>query len=473
MNDAYVQGQHHFARGNYYGARDAWREMESRHAGDLDETVILNALGAVHTVLSGPSAARGYFERVVDIGRRTEIPAPQRMKYIANLAVTLSALGNVETAVALCTEAGALVSAAYPNESFYVLNSWMFTLGCGELHKDMLDLSGIFENVVENLPVELRNSSQVAVFYQNLGHATETLGQLDESRAYFMRALDIYPTSGTLQAMARSHLLEGNIDNAVEYVEQLYDALWHSSVETEKVELADTLVLLGQFSYFAGKPALCERYFEKAELYYGQTFRWGEWLRMRTLVERLRAYPVHVPVDVMDWQLWETFLDDLSLMDGLDAMFPALFRSAQLATALAERLARRLGIDLDGRHSRTLKVAGRLVYIGLTAMVEDEAGARQVLRSTSQRAEMVNLGVRLLSAYPHTQAYTEIISGHSKNSRQHKLAQCLHISLDYVEAIEIHGKSHEQAVAFILASGETQYGADVTAAFAVQSRLSD
>jgi hypothetical protein len=151
------------------------------------------------------------------------------------------------------------------------------------------------------------------------------------------------------------------------------------------------------------------------------------------------------------YPLVSQFLDDMTLIDGMMFMFPDIFRLSQFATELAIRIFRKV---LPEHHilERSMHVAGRLVYLGLNTLVERESEAKQVLQDESKLREVVDFTLRLLEAYPHTKTYMALIHGMECDGCEPcqdeiaLAARCMRIAFNYLNKIELHGMSHEEAI---------------------------
>ena len=63
------------------------------------------------------------------------------------------------------------------------------------------------------------------------------------------------------------------------------------------------------------------RCMQKSELYDGPSLRWNQWAFVGAVEETLSTINLPCPADALDWMKWEHCLDDMSLLDGIEACF--------------------------------------------------------------------------------------------------------------------------------------------------------
>ncbi|WP_169794788.1 hypothetical protein [Alicyclobacillus kakegawensis] len=241
------------------------------------------------------------------------------------------------------------------------------------------------------------------------------------------------------------------------------------------VKLADNLYLIGLFAYYAAQRDLSARCVEKAEIYLGQACYWNEWLKVRDFDSWVSQRDIVIPEDTFDWPLWHQFLDELSLIDSFETMFPRFAHMPRYEANLAAQLYERIVPDAPWDDIRRLQVAGRLVYLGLTVMTSNEEEAASILSDRSSIPEIGQLGVRLLEAYPHSENYRYLIPACRKGAdvsgltdEDRLMAECLGLSLDYVELMELYGLSHDEAMRELASSRYHLYDPRVVDSFRAQ-----
>lgn len=185
-----------------------------------------------------------------------------------------------------------------------------------------------------------------------------------------------------------------------------------------KADLADTLLMIGMIAYFAGRRDLYRRCMQKSELYDGPSLRWNQWAFVRAVEETLSTINLPCPADALDWMKWEHCLDDMSLLDGIEAMFPSLFRWSQVANQLTLRLVKHLTDDFsDGW--QLICVAGRMVYLGMTVLASHESEAHALLVDARAQQDIACNGARILDAYPHASVYRDLVRYYRSNGAGH------------------------------------------------------
>ncbi|MCL6548399.1 MAG: tetratricopeptide repeat protein [Alicyclobacillus sp.] len=473
-------GLRYFRRGNFFAARDRWQLAADRARSVRERVISYNGLGTVYHRIRGDQAARPYFERAVEWSKSLDPADPIRMKCLANLAQILVRLGLTDVAVRFGQEACKTVSPRHGAESVMALQAYVFALIRSEAYQEVLHLRERCLEAVSWLPDHADPPYHQVVFYHNLGFAALALGRLDEALDFYLRAYGIRKTPETLGELARVHLLRGEADQALAYAGGLLDAVWQFAIFNEKPELAYSAALMAALAYHAGRRDLYRRFVEKAELYFGQVNLWGEWARTQDSAALLGPRDLSIPPDVIDWRPWQTLLDDLSLMDSLETMFPRLYHLSRLAAGFAVRVWQRLDPEDGCARTRDLQVAGRLAYLGLTVQTADEPSAWALLKQPDTRPQMAALGCRLLQAYPHTGPYQRLLrlsleglraagaSGQAGAEREERAAECLGIALHYVESVEVAGRAHNQVMHDISALAGRRFHGEVVSAFAAQ-----
>jgi tetratricopeptide (TPR) repeat protein len=478
MDNSWHEGLTHYYKGNYYAAKELWQIAYAQAGTESERARCANSLGVAIAELNGPAQARAYYERALAICDQEGNKDGLRIKYMTNLAVTLLQLDHIEDAVKLVRSGLPLITKDSPEQSAVGFSAFIYTFLRGELHEEVLSLESTFLELIDALPEGHRRAKLAATIYHNFAHCASAMGQVEQALHYYLRAFDAWPLPETMQAISRAYLFQGDVEEAMMYMDEIYDDVWNFALDTRKAGLAGSLVLIGGFAYYAGHQSLFERCLDKADLYFGQLSWWTEWLNLKKFESTLGQKVIQVPSQVLDWSRWQAFLDDLSLMDGLETMFPAIFRMALLASELAERIAQHLDIDVH-MHSRRLQTAGRMQYLGLTALCATEQEAKDLLRTFAAQAEICGMSAKLLEAYPHSIDYRDIVRlsrngpfTNASSSDEH-LAQCLGIAFDFVEEVELTEKTHQAIVTELLEVKGNYYNTPVLEAFAAQCGLDD
>jgi tetratricopeptide (TPR) repeat protein len=477
VSTLWEEGLSHFRRGNYYAARDLWKMSLNEASSIREKARISNSLGAAEFYLQGCETARVYFERANALSLRSETPDPLRIRYLTNLAMMHIQMDHIDAAVQTSLEAVELVSKERPLESAHAMTISVYAFLRHELYREVIHLHDGWLEISELLPDGQRDR-RTASFLHNLGFAAQAMNDMESAQYFYLQSIESFSLPETLRELSRLYLLQGDVENSIIYSDQLYDSVWGFAMLTQspeliaqKSELAYSLVLVGMFAYYANHRALFERCIEKAELYFGQMSRWDEWLRMRELDSSLAARRVNVPAAAFDWDRWNRFLDDLTLLDSLESLFPNVVRMTHTATNLAEHLAEEIDVDMR-IHRKRLQGAGRMAYVGLTAMSASESEARYILMNRDSKREMTDLSVRLLEIYPQSDAYRGLIEytgtpdvGRTLSPEDTKLAQCLAMAFDYVQCMEFESRSHDDAVQSLVEEAQQNYDSDVVRAF--------
>lgn len=98
-----------------------------------------------------------------------------------------------------------------------------------------------------------------------------TAKDYDNASYYYQQAVSVHEMHTTVQELARVQLLQGRLEESLQQIAKLYQPLWMEWFTMQKVDLADTMLLIGMIAYFAGRGDLYLRCMEKSELYYGQS----------------------------------------------------------------------------------------------------------------------------------------------------------------------------------------------------------
>ncbi|MBX5437710.1 MAG: tetratricopeptide repeat protein [Alicyclobacillaceae bacterium] len=459
-------GLAHFQRGNYFAARDCWRQAARTARDARQRALALNGLGAVYHRIQGAESARAYFEQALEECQSLSPDEPVRIRCLANLSQIMVRLGLTDVALRFAQEACRWLSPSQPYESAVALEVYMYALIRGDVHQEVLRLADRCREVVSWLD-EDASREHLALVTHNLGYAALALGRYGEALRWYEQAYRLRPTPETVEELARVHLFRGELEPALRYAGGLPDAVWQFAIFNEKAELAYSATLIAALAYCADQWDVYERFLEKAELYFGQLSLWSEWSRTREFASMLQRLNIHLPGGAMNWHPWYALWDDLSLMDSLEAMFPRLYLLGRVATDVAVRLWDRLRGSGRTDLLRSLQVAGRLFYLGLTVQTADENEARALLQDPGGREQMHRLAVRLLEAYPHATAYRKILervapahdgtgsgwqgaSGRGPSAAdadERSAAACLELAFGYVERVEVEGLAHAEAVA--------------------------
>lgn len=470
MSGPWDKGLEHYAKGNYYAARDFWQLALANAQTFREQARASNSLGVAAFLLANPEDAMVCFERANALSLRSETADPFRIRYITNLAHVLLYSDHNDVAVKTALAAAKLASVEQAEDSANAFCVCVSVFLRNELYRDVIRLYDHWQAIQPALP-EAGRERKTASFLHNLGYAAQAVNDSESALHFYQEAIRTYALPATHRELSKLYLLAGEVSTSLAHAETLYDALWDHEMLSQKTELAETLVLVGMFAYHAGQHTLFENCVEKAELYFGQMSRWDEWLQMRDLGAVLAAHPARVPATALDWERWTSFLADLTLSDSLESLFPGMFRMAQIATHLAHQLATQLDLT-EEHHTRRLLSAGRLAYLGLTALSPNETEARRTLRDAAATQEMTELSVRLLDVYPHCKPHRDLIrysrlttGGDPVEIEDVKLANCLGISFDYVERVEIGSMSHDQAVRSVMKDSSKKYHSDVIEQF--------
>ncbi|MCL6626265.1 MAG: hypothetical protein K6T68_06715, partial [Alicyclobacillus shizuokensis] len=454
-------------------------QTQAVHAkNSVARATFLNSTGAAVSRLKSLHAARPYYEEAISLLDQfadDEGYIGIKLKSTANLAHALGYEGHEDVALRVCHSVLQLVSEKIPYESSVLLNSYIYSLIRAEL----------YEKVLIEIPRALDLASRVpdlglrkvveGLLYYNAGCASEALEDYATSLNYYLKAADVEPLPEPYQGIARMHLFLERPMEAIRYTSELYRNVWGNSMANENVKLADSLYLIGLFAHYAGQTDLSKRCVEKAEIYLGQACYWNEWLKVRDFDSWVSQRDIVIPEDTFDWPLWHQFLDELSLIDSFETMFPRLSYVPRYEANLAAQLYERIVPDAAWDDIRRLQVAGRLVYLGLTVMTSNDEEAVSILSDRSSIPEIGQLGVRLLEAYPHSENYRYLIPACRKGAdvsgltdEDRLMAECLGLSLDYVELMELYGLSHDEAMQELEASRYHLYDPRVVESFRAQ-----
>jgi tetratricopeptide (TPR) repeat protein len=477
MTDKWHEGFRHYQRGNYYAARDIWKSI-MKSAEDANQRVrACNSLGAVYSILQGPEQALPYFTEVLAMVERINPEDPLRIKYLSNMSWVMTYLDNAKFAVHYGQEAVKLLNLEQAYESLFALNTYMMALCRFGLQDAILrhacEITDFIEKAAQREGVD---KVDVARSFHFMGRAHYWAKDYHHASYYYQRAVSVHEMHTTVQELARVQLLQGRLEEALQQISKLYQTLWMEWITMQKVNLADTMLLIGMIAYFAGRSHLYRRCMEKSELYYGQSLRWNQWAFVRAVEETLSTIHVPCSADALDWTTWEHCLDDMSLLDGIEAMFPSLFRWSQVANHLTVRLAHHVTDDFSAVWP-LIRIAGRMVYLGMTALASHESEAHALLADTRAQQDISCYGARILDAYPHAFAYRDLVRYYRDGTvqdlppRMRTLAQCIGMATEFVECVELHQMTHQQAVECILATGRSRYDADVLAAFQQETGL--
>jgi tetratricopeptide (TPR) repeat protein len=449
MNDYWQDGLKHFRRGNYYAARDVWESAEAVELTHNDACKIANGLGAVYFKLMGPSAAKSYMEQAYALTQRGKVEHGTKMKVISNMGILLCQLGHVKDGLKFCRKAFNMLDSNYPHESFTTLTGYVYALACAEAHHEVLKLRAKFDELIDKVDDEHVKMTYSSSFYLNLAYSAERTGDQRLAHQYCLASCCGLETSPNIVYVAESLLRQQRYEEAVTYIPRVLDVVFNDLRQNELNLLAHSLAFFGRIADISGQESLAKRCIDKAELYFGQLGMWNEWLEMRGF--QIGSANDGSPSIRIPHPLLSDFLDDLTLIDGMMFMFPDIFRLSQFATELAIRIFRKISPEhhlLD----RTIHVAGRLVYLGLNTVAERESEAKQVLQDEFKLREVFHFTVRLLEAYPHTKTYMALIHGMELDRYkpcQDEIAlaaQCMRIAFDYINKIEIHRMSHDEAI---------------------------
>jgi tetratricopeptide (TPR) repeat protein len=475
MTDRWRVGLQHFERDNYYAVIDLCRRASEQSDSPLDRATYLNSLGAAMYRLRGPRYARMYYEEALALLSDADLDddlIKLRMKCSANLALVLGHEGHEDAALKVCNSILELITKDYPFESSVLANSYIYSLIRAELYEQVLHSIDDYISLAQEVPDEALRKSVEGLLYYNAGCAAEALGDVELSLENYLKAAQINPLPEPYQGVARMYLYKERANEAVKYASQLYRSVWDKSMTSETLKLADSMFLIALFALYANQNELCERCLEKAELYLGQASYWNEWLKVRDFHTWAPKRNVKVPEDSFDWPLWHQFLDELNLMDSLGTMFPRLAYVPRYEANLATQLFKRIVPNASWSDTRRLQVAGRLAYLGLTVMTSNEEEALSILSDESSHVEVGQLGARLLEAYPHSVTYRQLIPACRRGADRQGLsaedelmADCLGLSLAYVEAMELYELTHDEAMQVLADKHFSQYDPRVVQAF--------
>lgn len=478
MNKLWERGLEHFHRRNYYAARDIWQDV--LNAAETNEWRIRagNSLGAAMCKIRGEECALEYFQQVEQLVRTENPTNPQRLKYMGNIAIAHLQMDASEHALMLVREMIQMMRT--PDSGFaslYAISVCISVLCRYDLHDEALQYEAEVKTYLERNAAQLEVSrGELARGYHSLGWAHQHAQNYDIANEYYLQAAQIYEFPETVQELARIALLKGDADAAIRYASKLFDTIFRQEAQLKKVDIADTVSLIGMIAYFANRKDLFQRCIEKAELYYGQFLHWRQWLSMRELENTLQTVEIHIPEKALDWDRWKNFLEELSLLDGIDSMFPNLYRWSELASNLSVRMARRLLQNWD-EFWPALRMANRLVYLGLTALATSEPEAVLLLRSAEAQEEVCHYGYRLLASYPQCATYQDVIRYYrsgppaAMGESLSIITQCVGISLEFVELIEQNQWTHNQAVEHLMMHPKAWYEPIVLRTFLQETQL--
>ena len=182
-----------------------------------------------------------------------------------------------------------------------------------------------------------------------------------------------------------------------------------------KADLADTLLMIGMIAY-SPVAGIYRRFMQKSELYDGPSLRWNQWAFVRAVEETLSTINLPCPADALDWMKWEHCLDDMSLLDGIEAMFPSLFRWSQVANQLTLRLIKHLTDDFsDG---------WQLICCLRHGVPGDDGPCRPKAKRMHcwwmlVRSKTSLQWTRILDAYPHAFVYRDLVRYYRSNGAGH------------------------------------------------------
>jgi tetratricopeptide (TPR) repeat protein len=467
-------GMAHFQRGNYYAARDLWSEALANARTYHDKARAWNSLGAAIYLLNGPKEALNYFDPLNRMVAAERPQDPHRAKYLCNLALMFLDLDMSESAIATARQVVQLLQEQQGRvvEPVFAITVCLIVFSRYDLQDEVLaheeQIRSFLDTLVHHqqvLPTDL------ARCYHLLGRSYHYAQDDAKAFEYYLRAVQVCELPETLQELSRISLMHGRPESAIQHAAKLFGRIWDGQVRMQqKVDLADTLCLIGMLAYYANRHELFRACVEKAELYYGQMLRWRQWAAMRELPDSLPRIDISFPQGAIDWEQWQTFVEQLSLVDTIEAMFPTLYRWSELANNLTRRLAQRL-VPQFADVWPVLRIAGRLAYLGLTALAATEAEARELLRDEAMREDIGHYGARVLESYPqsrHIQTLVRYCRTRLPDDLPpaiQTLAQCIGIALHFVELIEHNGWSHAQAAEHLVRHRRELYHPAVLEAF--------
>jgi tetratricopeptide (TPR) repeat protein len=475
MADRWNKAFLHFQRQNYYAVIDLCEKEYLFSEDPLQRARCLNSVGAALHRLREPRSARASYEQALACledapydGERIKLA----MKCSGNLALVLCHEAHHDAALKVCHNYLRLLDKQYPTESAVLANAHLVSLIWAELCEQALGCLDSYIDLANEIREDQQRTFLQGLLYYNAGCAAEALGEFESALSYFVRSTTASPLPEPYQGVARMYLYLGRTTDAVGYASHLYRTVWDLSITHETVKLADSAFLVAMFAHYAGQNELSERCLEKAELYFGQMSNWNDWLKVRDFHSWAAKRDIQIPPDSFDWKLWHEFLDDVNLMDSLGAMFPRLAYVPRYEANLAAQLFKRIVPNASWSDTRRLQVAGRLAYLGLTLMTSNEEEALSILSDESSHVEVGQLGARLLEAYPHSVTYRQLIPACRRGADRQGLsaedelmADCLGLSLAYVEAMELYELTHDEAMQVLADKHFSQYDPRVVQAF--------
>lgn len=467
MNNGYELGVKHFQAGNYFVARDVWRDGLSDKDDSLAQAQLYNALGATMDRIGGPSSARLYFEKSLQLALDRNCDSSLIVKCKSNLIAVLTREGRAQEALSLAKGMDFEPSPTPSLEDLYGVSAYCYALVSMEQYDLVIEILRPWMDIVQVEQLGERELERWLNSVHNFASSLHSSGRTEEALKHYRANLAIAPKPQAAREVARIELLQGHVETALHFLDGLYQDFWRFALVTEKAQLARNLELVGIFAHFSGGESLVRRCVEKAEMYYGQTYQWMNWLRMREFRDELKGQTIQVAAADVNEGMWQGLIDDLNLIDGLEAMFPKLYHVARLATAMARRICAHCLPD-NQPAQRLIELSGRLAYVGLTVQTSVEQEAVSLLRDRSQNPEISRLGARLLDAYPHAHSVRDVVAGvwgAPANRGCELFSACLTIAFAYVEAIMLEELSHEDALRNLLANPPSGVPANVLQAF--------
>ncbi len=478
MDRRWEVGLEHFRRGNYYAARDLWNEELASAQAYGDKVRAWNSLGAAIYTLNGPKEALKYFEPLNRMVAEEMPQDPSRAKYLCNLALVLLELDMSESAIAVARQVVELLQTQKVADPLFAITVCLIVFNRYDLQDEALayeaEIRAYLDTQMHNRQV---SPVDLARCFHCLGRSHQYAQNDAQAFEYFVRAVQLCELPETLQELSRISLMHGRPESAIQHASKLFGTLWTRQVRAQqRVDLADTLSLIGMLAYYANRHELSRACIEKAELYYGQMFRWRQWASMRELPDSLPRLDISFPRGAIDWEQWQTFVEQLSLLDTIESMFPTLYRWSELANNLSVRLAKRLVPEFANIWP-TLRVSGRLAYLGLTALAATETEAKELLRDESMREEIGHYGARVLDSYPRSKYHQTLVRycrtrvPDDLTMDMQTMAQCIGVALHFVESVEHNDWSHVQAANHLVHHRREFYHPTVLEAFRNETEL--
>lgn len=313
------------------------------------------------------------------------------------------------------------------------------------------------------------------ILNNNKGLAYLELGIYDKAEYLLKRAMDLGGSEfiEPLSELGRLCLLQGRLEESVEYAKRALNMIWSSIIEYNKEELALLCNLLANIGMHLNERELAMRLAEKAQVFFGQLGMWRQWQNIESQLERW-----HESVSesifreagrVVSLEDIHHFLQSLEALNSQELIHRSVSQLLDVRVYYVQLFAQEL--HLSKQDQEDLVLASRFADYGLTAL-ESEVIMNPTRSKVAfeQYKQHPLLSVRMLKTLNLSERVADIVLDHhehydgsgypngKRGEEIHYLARILRLIDTYASGIVMERKMHSELIDNLVA--EAGFGFD-------------